>query len=100
MRKVIFMQVLTDNAKTQFNGLYDENGLPVTIELEREEIGVVMTAIRNELSEEEKEQICEEYDDCDDCPLSELCEEEFEDECKDIICNGDCASCPFNEIED
>ena len=36
MRKIIFTQVITDNGKTTFSGLFDRNGLPVMIELEKD----------------------------------------------------------------
>ena len=34
MKKVIYSQVLAENGITNFSGLYDENGLPVNVELE------------------------------------------------------------------
>ena len=33
MKKIIFAQVLTTNGKTEFSGLYDENGNPVRVEM-------------------------------------------------------------------
>ncbi len=54
MNKVIFSQVLTENGITIFKKLYDENGLPVNVELEMNEDGVVLTIIRREITAEEK----------------------------------------------
>lgn len=71
--------MLTDNAKTKFNGLYDENGFPVTAELEKNEDGVVLTLIRK-LTDEDKQSVCDEYDDCSDCPLLDICYEDYDSE--------------------
>lgn len=88
MKKIIFAQVLTINGKTEFSGLYDENGNPVSIETERDDSGVALTISRLEpnrerrdcgISEEEIERICAMHDDCGDCPLSDYCDEEMED---------------------
>ena len=35
MKKVIFSQILAGNGVTNFSGLFDENGLPVRVELEK-----------------------------------------------------------------
>lgn len=80
MKKIIFSQVLVENGVTNFNGLYDENRLPVAIELEKDDDGTVMTIIRKKLTEPEIQAICNEYDDCDICPLCEECLEGIEDE--------------------
>lgn len=79
MRKIIFTQVITDNGKTTFSGLFDKNGLPVMIELEKDSDGTALTVFRNGLSEFEKQEICCQYDDCDNCPLALDCDEEFID---------------------
>lgn len=76
MRKIIFTQVMTGNGKSIFSGLFDGNGLPVTVELEKDSEGVALTALRRELSEFEKQEICCQHDDCDICPLCHDCEEE------------------------
>ena len=87
MKKIIFAQVLTTNGTTEFSGLYDENGIPVSVELERDNSGVTLTIRREErekenydcgISEEEIERTCAMYDDCNDCPLNEFCGEETE----------------------
>ena len=52
MRKIIFTQVLTANGNAVFSGLYDENGLPVKVELEKDDEGVVLTAVRRKLTNE------------------------------------------------
>ena len=42
MRKVLMTQAMTENGISRFDGLYDENGFPVTAELEKNEDGVVL----------------------------------------------------------
>lgn len=87
MKKIIFAQVLTTNGKTEFLGLYDENGVPVSVETECDDGGVSLTIWRNApererrdcgISEEEIERTCAMYDDCDECPLLDYCDEEAE----------------------
>ena len=87
MKKIIFAQVLTTNGKTEFSGLYDENGNPVRVETECDGGGVSLTIWRNVpyrerrdcgISEEEIERTCAMYDDCGDCPLLDYCDEETE----------------------
>lgn len=87
MKKIIFAQVLTTNGKTAFSGLYDENGNPVSVEMECDDSGVSLTIWRNApdrerrdcgISEEEIERTCSMYDDCRDCPLLDYCDEETE----------------------
>ena len=78
MKKIILMQVLTENGVTKYNGLFDKNGLPVTAELEKEDDGVVLTIMHKELTEEEKQIICDEYDNCNECTLFDDCEVEYE----------------------
>lgn len=53
MKKVIFSQILAGNGVTNFSGLFDENGLPVRVELEKNADGVVLTVLRRELSEDD-----------------------------------------------
>ena len=77
MKKVIYSQVLAENGITNFSGLYDENGLPVNVELEVNEDGVVMTIMHKELTDEEM-RICDRTEGCGVCPISELCSEETE----------------------
>ena len=73
MRKVLMTQAMTENGISRFDGLYDENGFPVTAELEKNEDGVVFTLLHNELTEAEKQAVCDEYDDCADCPIRGIC---------------------------
>ena len=82
MRKIIFTQVMTDNGKSTFSGLYDKGGLPVIVEIEKDDAGVALTAVRRNLSEFEKEKLCCKYEDCESCPLCREymdCEEEYAD---------------------
>lgn len=87
MKKIIFAQVLTTNGKNEFLGLYDENGVPVSVETEKDDGGVTLTIWRDipdrerrdcGISEEEIERTCAMYDDCGDCPLLDYCDEETE----------------------
>lgn len=87
MKKIIFAQVLTINGTTEFSGLYDENGNPVSVETERDDSGVSLTISRLEphrerrdcgISDEEIERTCAMHNDCADCPLSDYCDEEME----------------------
>ena len=68
-------------------GSYDENGNPVSVEMEKDDGGVSLTIWRNApererrdcgISEEEIERTCAMYDDCDECPLLDYCDEEVE----------------------
>lgn len=83
MKKVIFAQVLTENGKTNFNGLYDENGISVKIELEKDDEGTLMTILRNDITEAEKNSICDKQSDCEKCPIFNICQEgeTYEDTC-------------------
>lgn len=87
MKKIIFAQVLTTNGTTEFSGLYDENGNPVSVETECDDSGVSLTIWRNApdrerrdcgISDEEIERTCAMHDDCGDCPLLDYCDEETE----------------------
>ena len=73
MRKVLMTQAMTENGISRFDGLYDENGFPVTAELEKNEDGVVFTLLHKELTEAEKQAVSDEYDDCADCPIRGIC---------------------------
>lgn len=76
MKKVIFSQILAGNGVTNFSGLFDENGLPVHVELEKNAEGVVLTILRRELTETQQQEICMGHEHCQDCPLCEQCDEE------------------------
>lgn len=73
MRKILMTQAMTENGISRFDGLYDENGFPVTAELEKNEDGVVFTLLHKELTEAEKQAVCDEYDDCAGCPIRSIC---------------------------
>ena len=83
MKKLILAQVLTTNGTAECSGLYDENGDPVTVEIEKDDSGVSLTIWQNTeererrdcgISEEEIQRTCAMYEDCDECPLKEHCE--------------------------
>lgn len=87
MRKIIFAQVLTTNGTTVFSGLFDENENPVSVETGCDDSGVTLTIWRNApeterrdcgISEEEIERTCSMYDDCNECPLWDYCNEDEE----------------------
>ena len=73
MRKVLMTQAMTENGISRFDGLYDENGFPVTAELEKNEDGVVFTLLHKELTGAEKQTVCDEYDDCAAGPIRGIC---------------------------
>ena len=79
MKKVIFSQILAGNGVTNFSGLFDENGLPVRVELEKNADGVVLAVLRRELSEDEQQKICMDYEHCQDCPLWQPCDAECDE---------------------
>lgn len=85
MKKIIFAQVMADNGKSVFSGLFDENGDPVSVETEKDDGGVTLTIWRDVpdkerrdcgISEEEIQRTCAMFDDCGDCLLKEYCESE------------------------
>lgn len=63
----------------KFQRLFDENGLPVRVELEKNADGVVLAVLRRELSEDEQQKICMDYEHCQDCPLWEQCDAECDE---------------------
>lgn len=76
MRKIIFTQVLTTNGTVNFSGLYDENGLPVKIELEKDDEVVVLTVVRRKLTNEELREICDSCENCEECVFGGDCDDE------------------------
>lgn len=87
MKRIIFAQVLRTNGTTEFWGLYDENGNPVSVETEKDDGGVTLTIWRDVpdkerrdcgISEEEIQRTCSMYEDCDGCPLNDYCGEKSE----------------------
>ncbi len=81
MRKIIISQIITGKGRTSYSGLSDENGIPVVVELEKDNSGAVLTIRRTrDLTEDEKNQICEMHEDCSFCPVSDCCQEDDTDE--------------------
>lgn len=80
MKKVIYSQVLAENGITNFSGLYEENGLPVNVELEVNEDGVVLTVVRRKLTDIELMEICNSTDGCENCVFQGDCDDEEGDE--------------------
>ncbi|MBR1764120.1 MAG: hypothetical protein IJ746_01870 [Ruminococcus sp.] len=94
MDNLILGSLITANGKSTFSGLYDENGDPVKIVLEKDG-GDVMLAVFADgeddqtdddqprdcgISDEEFDKVCQLQADCNDCPLRECCDwEEDED---------------------
>ena len=90
MDNLIFGSLITANGKSTFSGLYDENGDPVKIMLEKDGDDVMLAVFAEGsddrprdcgISDEEIDRVCQEQEDCDKCPLRECCEwEDDEDE--------------------
>ena len=80
MKKVIYSQLLAENGITNFSGLYEENGLPVNVELEVNEDGVVLTVVRRKLTDIELMEICNSTDGCENCVFQGDCDDEEGDE--------------------
>ena len=87
---LIFGSLITANGKSTFSGLYDENGKPVKLMLEKDNDDVILAVFavgcdKNQpcdcgISDEEIDRVCMEQEDCDKCPLRECCEYEWEDD--------------------
>lgn len=80
MKKVIYSQVMTDNGTAEFSGVYDRNGLPVNVELEVNEDGVVLIVVRRKLTDIELMEICNSTDGCENCIFQGDCDDEGGDE--------------------
>lgn len=80
MKKVVYSQVLAENGITNFSGLYDKNGLPVNVELEVNEDGVVLTVVRRKLTDIELMEICNSTNGCENCIFQGDCDDEGGDE--------------------
>ena len=87
MDNLIFGSLITANGKSTFSGLYDENGEPVKVVLEKDGDDVMLAVFADDqpcdcgISDEEFDRVCQEQEDCDKCPLRECCEwEENEDD--------------------
>ena len=89
MDNLIFGSLITANGKSTFSGLYDENGFPVKVVLEKDGDDVMLAVFAEGgddqprdcgISDEEIDRVCQEQEDCNDCPLRECCDwEEDED---------------------
>ena len=89
MDNLIIGSLITANGKSTFSGLYDENGDPVNIVLEKNGDDVMLAVFaeggdaqpRNcGISDEEFDKVCQVQEDCDKCPLRECCEWEENDD--------------------
>ena len=67
---------MTTNGNASFSGLYDENGLPIKVELEKNDDCVVLTAVRRKLTDIELMKICNSCGDCDECIFGGDCDDE------------------------
>ena len=83
MKNLIFGSLITANGKSTFSGLYDENGKPVKLMLEKDGEDVMLAVFAEDcddnpsdcgISDEEIDRVCQEQEDCDNCPLRECCE--------------------------
>lgn len=91
---LIFGTHITADGKSTFSGLYDENGDPVKIVLEKNGDNDILLVFAEDcnvepydedptdcgISDEEIDRVCQEQESCDDCPLRECCECEWEDD--------------------
>ncbi len=83
--KLLTAILMRKDGRHTIKGLYDENGNPVEIMLEKENELVMLNLIcvadeeNSDISEEEIQRVCETHENCDDCPLNEYCEKECED---------------------
>ncbi len=89
INNLIFGSLITANGKSTFSGLCDKNGVPVKVMLEKDG-NDVMLAVYAEgcddrprdcgISDEEIDRVCQEQENCENCPLRECCEWEEDDE--------------------
>ena len=90
INNLIFGSLITANGKSTFSGLYDENGKPVKLMLEKDNDDVILAVFTEGcgddrprdcgISDEEIDRVCMEQEDCDKCPLRECCKWEEEDD--------------------
>ena len=90
MKRLLFGSLITANGKSTFSGLYDKNGKPVKLMLEKDNEDVILAVFAEGcdddrprdcgISDEEIDRVCMEQEDCDKCPLRECCEWEEEDD--------------------
>ena len=89
INNLIFGSLITANGKSTFSGLYDENGKPVKLMLEKDNNDIILAVFAEGcddrprdcgISDEEIDRVCQEQEDCDKCPLRECCEWEEEDD--------------------
>ena len=83
INNLIFGSLISADGKSTFGGLYDENGDPVKLMLEKDGNDVMLAVFAEGdddqpcdcgISDEEIERVCQEQEDCDKCPLRECCE--------------------------
>ncbi len=92
MNKIITGTVISVNGKFSFSGLYDAQGTPVCISLEKNDDDIILAVVKESeehkkdrtadcgISEEEIDRTCQAQDNCDDCPLFDYCMEVYADE--------------------
>ena len=90
MKRLLFGSLITANGKSTFSGLYDENGKPVKLMLEKDNNDIILAVLTEGcdddhphdcgISDEEIDRMCQEQEDCEKCPLRECCEWEEEDD--------------------
>lgn len=89
INNLIFGSLITADGKSTFSGLYDENGNPVKVMLEKDNEDVILAVFAEGcdkdnpsdcgISDEEIDRVCQEQEDCEKCPLRECCEVEDDD---------------------
>ena len=89
INNLIFGSLITANGKSTFSGLYDGNGGPVKIVLEKDGDDVMLAVFAEGdddqpsdcgISDEEFDKVCQLQEDCNDCPLRECCKWEGEED--------------------
>ena len=105
IRDVLMGCVMTGNGRQTFTGLFNENGFPVKVMLRKDDDEVILSIVYDDddekekndqprdcgISEEEIDKVCQEQEDCDNCPLCDYCNDVFGEEDDD---DSDDTGCP------
>jgi hypothetical protein len=92
MKDIMTGIVISANGKFSFSGLYDANGSPVSISLEKSDDDLILAVVKDPeemkkdkpadcgISEEEIDRTCQAQENCNECPLFDYCMEVYADE--------------------
>lgn len=96
MNEILTDIIMTGSGRHTFKGLFNENGFPVKVVLEKDDNEAHLSIIYDDgdkltddkprdcgISDEEIDRVCQAHIDCVDCPLCDHCNDEgdVEDEC-------------------